>query len=68
MAVAEAEEDIEETTDIKDIQVKDIEAAKDMEMRIWRTVMETQKQTTSTAIFPLIIQSSAVLHTASKQR
>ena len=68
MAVAEAEEDIEETTDIKDIQVKHIEAAKDIEMRIWRTVMETQKQTTSTAIFLLITQSSAVLHTASKQR
>ena len=66
--MAEAEEDIEEPTDIKDIQVKDIEAAKDMEMRIWRTVIETQKQTTSTAIFPLITQSSAVLHTASKQR
>ena len=66
--MAEAEEDIEETTDIKDIQVKDIEAAKDMEMRIWRTVMETHKQTTSTAIFPLITQSSAVLHTVSKQR
>jgi len=44
MAVAEAEEDIEETTDIKDIQVKDIEAAKDMEMRIWRMVMKIQKQ------------------------
>jgi len=66
--VAEAEEDIEETTDIKDIQVKDIEAAKDMEMRIWRTVIETQKQTTSTAIFPLITQSSEILHTVSKQR
>ena len=45
MAVAEAEEDIEETTDIKDIQVKDIEAANDMEMRIWRMVMKIQKQT-----------------------
>ena len=66
--MAEAEENIEETIDIKDIQVKDIEAAKDMEIQIWCMVMEMQKQMISTVILSHIMQSLTVLHTISKQR
>ena len=66
--MAEAEEDIEETIDIKDIQVKDIEAAKDMEMQIWRMAMEMPKPSVPPATSPHVTQFSAVLHIVSKRR
>ena len=75
-AVAEEEEDTEEyiKEEIKDIKVKDIEAAKetdikvDSEMRTWRMVMETPKPTIPMAMSPHTMQFSAVSRIASKRQ
>ena len=74
VAMAQEKEDTEEhiKEEIKDIKVKDIEAAKetdmkvDLEMRTWWMVMEILKPTIPTAMSPHTMQFSAVSHIASK--